>query len=445
MKSKISFFSICLILLCSHLSAQIPNFIQDVAPIVHAKCTPCHRPNEAAPFSLISYEDVSKRASFIKKVISSGYMPPWKAHPDFVEYGNDRSLSAAEKSTIIQWIDNNVPKGNGEIKNINNLIKMRGVTSYHRSPDTTLKMAKSLALKDDNVERFVMYKIPFDLDQAFNVEAIEFYTNNKKVMHHVNYSIHEVPDNVPLATGPEMIDLSVDDPRLTDQWKPLKPTIEYYGGWIPGATFESYPKGMGWVLPKRGVIILTMHFAPLAKKEDCIAGVNLFFTKEKIDRKVKVISFGSGGIGEKQILPSLMLLPNRVQTFSLTVSNPGEDFSVLYVWPHMHLLGKEFKAYAISPQGDTIKLAHIPNWDFRWQEIYRFKRLVRIPKGSKLFIQGTYDNTTNNPFNPFKPPEMIFSSGNMETTSEMLTMIMVFLPYRPGDEQADLSVPGRLP
>jgi hypothetical protein len=111
----------------------------------------------------------------------------------------------------------------------------------------------------------------------------------------------------------------------------------------------------------------------------------------------------------------------------------------------MHLLGKEFKAYAISPLGDTIKLAHIPNWDFRWQEIYRFKRLVRIPKGSKLFIQGTYDNTTNNPFNPFKPPEMIFSSGNMETTSEMLTMIMVFLPYRPGDEQADLSVPGRLP
>jgi hypothetical protein len=129
MKSKISFFSICLTLLCSHLSAQIPNFIQDVAPIVHAKCTPCHRPNEAAPFSLISYEDVSKRASFIKKVISSGYMPPWKAHPDFVEYGNDRSLTAAEKSTIIQWIDNNVPKGNGEIKNINNLIKMRGVTS----------------------------------------------------------------------------------------------------------------------------------------------------------------------------------------------------------------------------------------------------------------------------------------------------------------------------
>lgn len=435
-----SFFSL---FLYAKVDGQVPNFVHDVAPIIHTKCTPCHRPNEAAPFSLISYEDVSKRASFIKKVISSGYMPPWKPHPDFVAYGNDRSLTADEKATIIRWADNSAPKGTGEPKNISNLLAVRGVSSYHRKPDTTLKMPKPLELMDDNVERFVVYKIPFEFKDSLNVEAIEFYTNNKKVIHHVNYSIHAVPTNLPLTMGPESVDLSVDDPRLTEQWKPLKNTIEYYGGWIPGSTFESYPKGMGWVMPKRGIILLTVHFAPLAKKEECIAGVNLFFTKEKIDRKVKVISFGSGGIGEKQILPSLKLLPNKVQTFSLTVSNPGEDFSVLYVWPHMHLLGKEFKAYAISPQGDTIRLAHIPNWDFRWQEIYRFKKLVRVPRGSKLFIQGTYDNTTNNPFNPFNPPEMIFSSGNMETTNEMLTMIMVFLPYRPGDETAVIDVPSK--
>jgi hypothetical protein len=351
---KVFFFEFFLTAFGIELNAQVPNFVDNIAPIIHQKCTPCHRPNEAAPFSLITYEDVSKRASFIKKVISSGYMPPWKPHPDFVEYGNDRSLTAAEKSTIIQWVDNNAPKGNGEVKNIQSLLSMRGRTSYHRKPDTVLKMPKPIELMDDNIERFVMYKIPFDLKDSFNVEAIEFYTNNKKVIHHVNYSIHEVPGNIPLTTGPESIDLSVDDPRMTDQWKPLKNTIAYYGGWIPGATFESYPKGMGWVLPKRGVIILTLHFAPLAKKEECIAGVNFFFTKDKVDRNIKVISFGSGGIGEKQILPALKLLPNKIQTFSLAVSNPGEDFSVMYVWPHMHLLGKEFKAYAISPQGDKI-------------------------------------------------------------------------------------------
>lgn len=440
MKNNVISFLIS-ILAFKGLDAQVPTFVNDVAPIIHTKCTPCHRPNESAPFSLITFEDVSKRAGFIKKVVESGYMPPWKAHPDYVKYGNDRSLSPKEKETIIKWVENNAPRGMGEIKNIQALSAVRGITAYHRKPDTSLLMPASFTLPDDNVDRFIIYKIPFELKDSINVEAIEFYTNNKKVVHHVNYSVHEVPSHIPLGTGPAFLDLTVDDPMMSDQWRPLKQGISYYGGWIPGATYESYPKGMGWVMPKRGVIFLTLHIAPLAKKEEITAGVNLFFTKTKIERNVKVISFGSGGIGENLITPTLRLYPNRVQTFSLTLANPGEDFSVMYVWPHMHLLGKEFKAFAVSPQGDTIRLAHIPEWDFRWQEIYRFKKLIRIPKGSRLFIKGTYDNTANNPFNPYKPPQMIFSSGNMETTNEMMTMMMVFLPYRKGDEELVVDVP----
>lgn len=421
--------------------AQSPTFVKDVAPIIHSKCAPCHRPNEAAPFSLISYEDVAKRASFIKKVITSGYMPPWRADVHYTEYSNDRSLTEKEKQTILNWIDQQVPKGIGEVKGIQSLLTVRSKTSYHRSPDATITFPKPLDLPGDNAERFVMYRIPFELKDSMNVEAIEFYTDNKRVIHHVNYSIHQVPAGIPLNSGPDMINLTEDDPSKVEQWKPLKQTIEYYGGWIPGASFENYPKGMGWVMPKRGVLILTLHFAPLAKDEQVTAGVNLFYTNSKVDRKVKIISFGSGGIGEQQISPPLKLLPNRVQTFNLQLMNPGEDFSVLYVWPHMHLLGKSFKAYAVAPSGDTVKLAHIPDWDFRWQEIYRFKKLQHIPKGSKLFIQGTYDNTAQNPFNPNKPPRLVMSSGNMETTNEMLTMIMVFLPYKKGDEQLIIDVP----
>jgi hypothetical protein len=152
-----------------------------------------------------------------------------------------------------------------------------------------------------------------------------------------------------------------------------------------------------------------------------------------------VISFGSGGIGEAQITPPLMIMPNRVKTFTLTVSNPGEDFSVLYVWPHMHLLGKEFTAYGISPAGDTIKLTHIPKWDFRWQENYRFKHLVRIPRGTRLYIEGTYDNTSSNPFNPNSPPRLVMSSGDMRSTDEMMTLMMIFLPYREGDEKLSIE------
>jgi hypothetical protein len=197
-----------------------------------------------------------------------------------------------------------------------------------------------------------------------------------------------------------------------DQYKPYKKTITYYGGWIPGTTYEYYPKEFGWIMPRRGVILLTVHFAPTAADDNSISGVNLFFKKIPVTRAVKVISFGSGGIGENQIFPIFFIKGNETKTFTLDVTNPGADLSVMYVWPHMHYIGKEFKAYIISPAGDTIKLVHIPEWDFRWQEIYRMKHLVKVPKGSVMHIEGTYDNTDKNPANPNNPPKTVFFGRN---------------------------------
>ncbi|MCH5718693.1 hypothetical protein [Niabella hibiscisoli] len=68
----------------------------------------------------------------------------------------------------------------------------------------------------------------------------------------------------------------------------------YYTGWIPGASGERYPKGFGWTLPKRGVIIFTVHFSATPVKEFFDFGINLTTTGQPIQRKIKIISFGSG-------------------------------------------------------------------------------------------------------------------------------------------------------
>jgi hypothetical protein len=437
---RISLILTCALLLCvQNTLAQKPTFIKDIAPIIHKNCTPCHQPNEAAPFSLITYEDVAKRASFIKEVVESGFMPPWKPDNHYVSYSNDRSLSEKEKSLIIQWVNEKAPKGKGKVPEVNLDQLSQRPNATGRKPDVTLKALDTYKLPGDNFERFIVYRIPFNLPDSANVEAIEFTSNNKKIIHHANFAIHEVPQGIDINSGPNMINLTEDDRTKYDAYLPFKKTITYYGGWIPGSSGESYPKGFGWVMPKRGVILLTIHYAPSAKEEESISGVNLYFTKTPVERKVKVISFGSGGIGEEQISPPLMLFPNTVKKFTLKLSNPGEDFSAMYVWPHMHYLGKSFLAYGVTPFGDTIRLANIPQWDFRWQEIYKFKNLVRIPRGTRLHIEGVYDNTANNPFNPSKPPRLVMSSGDMNSTSEMLTLMMVFLPYREGDENISLQ------
>src|SRR6476661_4220623 len=66
------------------------TFTETIAPIVYANCVTCHRPGQAAPFSLISYEDVAKRGALIAKVTEARYMPPWHAEPGFGEFVGER-------------------------------------------------------------------------------------------------------------------------------------------------------------------------------------------------------------------------------------------------------------------------------------------------------------------------------------------------------------------
>lgn len=419
--------------------AQEITYYNTIQTIIQTKCTPCHRSGEAAPFTLTTYDDVAKRVSFIKDVVQSNYMPPWKADNKYVHFANDRSLTPKEKDLLIKWINNKAPQGTPVV---GKLVKQDTLQStlYHRTPDAIFKVSDSFLVKGDNLERFVVFKIPFELANPENVEAIEFYSNNRKLIHHVNYEVHEVADStLDIYKTSPFINLTEDDRTKYDQYKPYRKTITYYGGWIPGSSYESYPKTMGWIMPKRGVILMTVHFAPTSIDAESISGINLFYKKTPVTRPVKVISFGSGGIGEKDISPMFYIPANQTKTFRLDLTNPSEDFSVLYVWPHMHFLGKEYTAYITKPNGDTIKLAHIPDWDFRWQEIYRFQKLIHVPKGSVIHIVGTYDNTAQNPFNPSSPPRNVFSYGDMRSTDEMLTLMMVFLPYKAGDENMVLQ------
>jgi len=420
------------------LAAQEVTYYKDIAPLVETKCAGCHKPGDSGPFSLLSYEDVAKRASFIKEVTQSRYMPPWRPDNHYVSFANERSLTEKEIELIGKWVDAKMPKGTAPAATVKKIAVPS--TRYLRKPDLVLKTADSFHVSGDNLERFIVYKIPFELKDSANVEAIEFFSNNKKLIHHANFAFHAVPDeSIDIQKTDAFINLTEDDRRKYDQYQPYRKTITYYGGWIPGASYESYPKEFGWVMPKRGVILLTVHYAPSATDESSLSGINMFFTKTPVKRKVKVISFGSGGIGERQIDPPFFLPANQEKKFTLEVTNPNEDQSILYVWPHMHLLGSAFKAYVTTPQGDTTRLVYIPRWDFRWQEIYRFKQLVKVTKGSVIHLECVYDNTAANPFNPNSPPKNIFSRGDMKTTDEMMTLMMIFLPYKEGDEKLQID------
>src|SRR3569833_3062972 len=183
---------IAFLLLLAQTKAQSVTFTE-VAPIIRSKCATCHKPGQSGPFSLITYEDVVKRASFIRDVVERGYMPPWKADNHYIAFSNDRSLTDKEKALLIRWIDDKAPKGN---KPDTARLKEASIpgTSYFRKPDLVLKAKDPFRVKGDNIERYIIFKIPFEEKDSANVEAIELYCNNKKLIHHANYAIHSVPD-----------------------------------------------------------------------------------------------------------------------------------------------------------------------------------------------------------------------------------------------------------
>jgi len=127
----------------------------------------------------------------------------------------------------------------------------------------------------------------------------------------------------------------------------------------------------------------------------------------------------------------LVIPANEVKTFYSSFTSPIKG-TIMAVGPHMHLIGKSIKAFAVTPLNDTIKLINIPKWDFHWQGSYFFKQPVIIPAGSTIYGEAVYDNTSNNPFNPSNPPQQV--TVGESTTDEMMLIYFTYTLYQQGDE-----------
>ena len=94
-------------------AASLPavTFNKQIAPIIYNNCSSCHRPGEAAPFALLSYQDVAKRAKQIASVTKSRYMPPWKAEHSSIEFSEERRLKDHEIALLDQWVKDGMPEG----------------------------------------------------------------------------------------------------------------------------------------------------------------------------------------------------------------------------------------------------------------------------------------------------------------------------------------------
>ena len=158
-----------------------PTFNKDVAPIIFEHCAVCHRPGESAPFSLLSYRDVKKRAGQIAKVTADRYMPPWLPEPGFGRFVGQRRLSESQVDAIGRWVAQGAVQGDPS-----DLPPTPQPTSGWQigEPDLVVQMPAPYVLPPQGANVFRNFVIGVPVNQHRYVKAVELRPGNKKIVHH---------------------------------------------------------------------------------------------------------------------------------------------------------------------------------------------------------------------------------------------------------------------
>lgn len=450
MKNILSLFTLLLIVLLQACSNEnrMPDkvsFTEHVAPILYKNCAICHRPGGNAHFSLVDYKDAKKYATAIAYVTRERMMPPWPADPHYTRFTGERIMSEHDIRILEKWAQDGAAEGPAD--------KLPKLPDYPAGsligkPDMRIALQPYL-LEAGSRDRFLLVKVPFELPNDTFASLVEFVAGNNNVVHHVNGDmVKYVFDKKRNVFEGERVISMVEDSTIKMAYEKLglpnddgsypalqKSVVNY----LPGVFGQRYPEGIGgYYLPRKGAFLLNdLHYGFTKEAVLDSSYINIFFSKTPPERLVQEFQLGTLGISPVE--PDLVIQPNTIKNVSSRYTIQ-QDISVLTVNPHMHLLGKSFKAYALQPDGDTIRLIYIPKWDFNWQYFYTFRKMVKIPKGSTIVAEGVYDNTKQNMNNPFSPPQLVRDqNGSMRATDEMFQFIITYLPYKDGDENVSLE------
>jgi len=392
------------------------TFTRDVAPIVFTNCVACHREGEVGPFSLTDYTSVAKRGKQIMEVIDERLMPPWMPSQTHGEFEGQRSLTDKEKETIRKWLAAGSPEGDST-----ELPPLPPATNGWRlgEPDMIVEMPVEFELRADGADVFQCFVIPVDIPEDKFVAAIDFVPGNSKIVHHSilfldNNGVARKRD----AATPEVGYSTFGGPGFA-------PTGSL-GGWSPGKTPRKLAGGMGRYFQKGSDILMQIHYHPSGKVEKDRSKAAIYF----IDKPKNVAA-------DIWVADHSHNIPAGESDYKVKASYKlNQELQMLGVVPHMHLLGRSMTAVAKLPDGTSRELVNVPNWDFDWQDDYRFTTPFRLPKDTVIEVEAIYDNSENNPSNPSSPPQRV--TWGEETTNEMLYCFFLVAVDNPKQNLAPL-------
>lgn len=397
------------------LTVEARVSFNDIAPIVWRRCTTCHRPGAIGPFSLATYEDVKRRATQIKIVTARRIMPPWKPEPGKGDFESERRLTDSELEQIQRWIADGAIEGDS--KDLPPMPAQPAAEAWQLgTPDLVVRMPEAYTVAAGGTDVFRTFVLPIALPRARFVRALEFRPGTARVVHHANIGVDRTRSS-------RQLDLKDPEPGYVGG---MVPDARYPEGqllgWTPGQAAHPVPPGTAWRLEPGSDLVVQLHMQPTGKPETLQVSVGFYFTDEAPSRTPLGLRLGSETIdippgARDYVVADRYVLP--------------VDADVLAVQPHAHNLARRMEAGATLPDGTTRWLIAIDDWDFRWQDVYRYKNPVALPKGTAIAMRYTYDNSDGNARNPHHPPARVVWGQN--TSDEMGDLWIQIVARSAGD------------
>jgi len=419
------------------------TFSKDIAPIFYKSCAECHRPGEAAPFSVLSYKDLRPWAKSIKEKVISRQMPPWHADPHVGRWANDPRLTQAQIDTISAWVDGGAPEGNPkDLPPAPQFVEGWAMGK----PDVVIEMPEEYTVEASGPDEYQYFDVATNFKEDKYVQMAEARPGNRKVVHHIiafvvppgQPTLNMVPKekrsaalegslkDTPFYRDGFLIRMKKDQPVYNDgsevpaNLKGFNNVDDFLTAYAPGSDYGEWEQGMAKRIPAGATIRFQVHYSKVAgsvQKDRSMVG--MIFSKEPPEKLMRT----------RAVSNVFFEIPPNADRHKVTAYwKPSLDVNLYSLMPHMHYRGVAMEYKVFYPDGRSEVLLNVPAYSFNWQMSYKPQTPIRIPAGSKIQVTGYFDNSTKNKYNP--DPSKAVRQGE-PTYDEMMMGFMDYTAEKP--------------
>jgi len=376
-----------------------PTFQKDVLPILQKHCQECHRPGEIAPFSLLTYESARPWAKAIKTAVVTEKMPPWFADPTYGHFANDRRLSAAEISTLVNWVDGGAPEGDKKDAPPPRSFQ----DGWNIKPDMIIEMPKEFHVAATGTINYQNILVTAHFDEDKWVVAAEMRPGNAKVVHHMRAIVRP-----PNSTWMKNAVPGEAYEEGSEAMAGAKEGTDLLGKYNPGLGAQTFDVGgSAKFVPKGSDIVFNIHYTSVGTPQTDQSKVGLVFAKEPPKQRYWMSPGTPAAFN--------LVIPagdsNAEVVSEVTVGVDGAK--LVYIQPHMHLRGKDYELRLLYPTGES-ETVFKGKWNFDWQVGYQLAKPILLPKGTRIRTVAHYDNSANNKFNPDPTKNILWGDQNWD-------------------------------